>query len=84
MIIIMLELIIIMYKHIVFLDQIEMELYHASLQLSHILLSVMMARELLQDPGRPNIITFNSLAETDIDRSEAYYDQTVELAVVMV
>jgi hypothetical protein len=47
----MLELTIIVYKHTPFLNQIEMELYHASLRLLLISLSVVMARELLQDPG---------------------------------
>jgi hypothetical protein len=54
MIIIMLELTIIMYKHTLFRNQIEMGLYCVSLHLLPTLLSVMMATELLQDPGRPN------------------------------
>jgi hypothetical protein len=64
MIIIMLELTIIMYKLTHSLNQIEMELYHASLQLLLILLLVMMARKLLQGPGMSNSVILHHLLLT--------------------
>jgi hypothetical protein len=62
MIIIMLELTIIMYKRTHSLNQTELGLYHASLQLLLMLLLVMMARQLLQGPGVPNSVILYTLA----------------------
>lgn len=52
----MLELTIIVYKHTPSLNQIEMELCHASLQQLLILLLAVMERKLLQDPGMSSSI----------------------------
>jgi hypothetical protein len=60
----MLEVTIIVYKHTPSLNQIEMELYHASLQLLLILLSAAMARELLQDPGMYSSVCCFQLSST--------------------
>lgn len=60
----MLEVTIIVYKHTPSLNQIEMELYHALLQLLLILLSAMMARELLQDPGMSSSVCYFQLSST--------------------
>jgi hypothetical protein len=66
----MLEVTIIVYKHIPSLNQIEMELYHASLQLLLILLSAVMERELLQDPGTYSTVLYFQLSNTDSERNE--------------
>jgi hypothetical protein len=60
----MLEVTIIVYKHTPFLNQIGMELYHASLQLLLILLSAVMARKLLQDPGMSSSLRYFQLIST--------------------
>lgn len=87
MIIIMLELTIIMYKLTHSLNQTEMGLYHASLQLLLILLLVMMARQLLQGPGMPNsVILFTTCfltALANLERPRTHLVTSLQLYVLL-